>query len=468
MSYRIKNKKKIDLNKIKLDIEISNSFFKKRINKAYKNISNKANIPGFRKGKIPYRVIDVNFGRQYVLNEAASLSISELYPDIVTESDLNPIDYPRIKITQLKEDSPLEFEVELELEPEIELPRYKGIKVTGYSTGVTGEEIERQINNIRNNFASLEPIEGDRPVEKGDYVTIDFNGKINGDTFEGGSAEDYLLEVGSNTLFVDFENAIVGMKKGKTKKVTLTLPGDIRNKELVGRKADFDITVKEIKRKALPELDEEFLKQLGDYKDIDDFKNSIKEKLVEQKKNFRKAKIVEEILNHIMDNMKAKIPDIMVTRRLKQINEEIDENLKKQNMTRESYIKAVNITEDNFNQQIRERALKEVKEYLIFKALEKAEKKNIEPAESDINEEKENILKSYNKKEDIDKVNKFFESDEGKDTLIRTLRRRKIIDLLINSAQVIEEKNAGAKKIWTPDKNKNEEKDGKLWTPDSK
>ncbi len=473
MSYKIKNRKKIDLNKIKLELEISNNFLKKNIGRAYKNISEKANIPGFRKGKIPYQVIDVNFGKQYVLGEAASLSISELYPDIITESSLNPIDYPRIKITQLKEDLPLGFEVELELEPEIQLPTYKGIKVTGFSADVSDEELERQIDNIRNNFASLEPVEDDRPVSKGDYVTLDFNGEIEGKEFEGGSAEDYLLEVGSNTLFMEFEDSLAGMKKGTGKNLTLTLPQDIRNKELAGKQANFKIFIKEIKRKVLPALDGEFLKNLGDFKDADDFKNSIREKLAEQKKNFRRAKIIEEILNHIMDNMKSEVPGIMITRRIKQINEEIDGNLKKQKITKENYLKMVNITESQFDEEISSRAVKEVKEYLVFKALEKAEKKSTEPSEDEINKEKDNIISSYNKEADISRIKEFLESSDGKETLVQSIRRRKIIDLLINSSKVIEEKDAGGrdkKEIWTPDKNKTEfeKKEEKLWTPDSK
>lgn len=473
MSYKIKSRKKIDLSKVKLDVEISNNFLKKNIGKAYKNISEKANIPGFRKGKVPQQVIDVNFGKQYVLNEAASISISELYPDIITESSLDPIDYPRIKITQLKEELPLGFEVELELEPEIELPSYRGIKVTGYSTDVSEEELDRQIDNIRNNFASLEPVIDDRPVSKGDYVTLDFNGKIDGEEFEGGSAEEYLLEVGSNTLFPEFEDSLVGMKKGTGKDITLVLPENIKNRELAGKKADFNVFIKEIKRKVLPELDEDFLKNIGDYKDVDDFKNSVKEKLVEQKKNMRKSRIVEEVLNHIMSNMKSKVPQVMITRRMKQVNEEINENLKKQKITKENYLKMINITEDQFNGEIKEKAEKEVKEYLIFKALEKAEKKNIEPSEDEINKEKENIINSYSSEEDVSRVKEFLKNENGKKALLQSIRRKKIVDLLINSVKVVEEKDAGGKdkkKIWKPEKNKEQaEKEGKkLWTPGSK
>ncbi len=470
MSYEIKNQKKIDLNKVKLDIEISNNYLKKYIGKAYKNISQKANIPGFRKGKIPYQIIDANFGKQYVLNEAASLSISELYPDIIMESNLKPIDYPKIKINQLAEDLPLGFEVELELEPEIELPGYKGIKVTGLSTDVSDQELERQIDNIRNNFASLEPVEDDKPISKGDYVTLDFDGEIEGKAFEGGSAEDYLLEVGSNTLFAEFEDSLIGMKKGVRKNVILTLPENIENKDLSGKQASFSIFIKEIKRKVLPEINDEFLKNLGDYKDTDDFKDNIKKRLIEQKESVRRGKIIEEIFNHIIDNIKSSVPNVMITGRIKQINEEIDEGLKKQKINRDNYLKAINITEDKLNEEIKERAVREVKEYLIFKALEKVEKKNIEPLEDEIKKEKDNIISRYKKEEDIKKIREFFENHEGNKTLTQTIKRRKIIDLLINSAQVIEEKNTGSRgkeDIWTPDKDKAgaEKKAKRLWTP---
>jgi len=473
LSYKIKSQKKIDLNKVKLEIEISNNYLKKNIGKAYKNISGKANIPGFRKGKVPYQVIDLNFGKHYVLNEAASLSISELYPDIITESKLMPIDYPKIKINQLSEDSPLGFEMELELEPGIELPAYKGVKVTGIPTDVSGEELERQINNIRNNFASLEPVEDSRPVSKGDYVTLDFSGEMEGKAFEGSNAEDYLLEVGSNTLFTTFEDSLIGMKKGERKNVILAQPNNIKNTDLAGKEANFSIFIKEIKRKVLPEINEEFLKNLGDFKDADDFKDNIKKRLAEQKESFRRARIIEEILNHIVDNMKTKVPDVMVTNRTKQINEEIDEDLKRQKISRGNYLRAVNITEDKLNEEIREKAAREIKEYLIFKALEKAEKKNIEPSEEEIRKEKDNIIGRCKKEEDIKKIKEFFENPEGQRTIVETIKRRKILDLLIASARVIEEAPTGGKdteEIWTPDKDKagDEERAKKLWTPGSK
>jgi len=473
LSFKIESQEKIDLNKVKLIIEVPNSSLKKNIGKAYKKISNKANIPGFRKGKIPYQVIDVNFGKNYVLSEASSLLISELYPDIIAESDLKTIDYPKVKITQLQEDLPLVFEVEVELEPEIKLPDYKGIEVTGLSIDVSDQELENQINSIRNNFATLEPVEDDRPIAKGDYVTLDFDGEIEGKKFEDGSAKDYLLEVGSSTLFPEFENSLVGLKKGEKKKITFTLPGDIKNKQLAGKKVSFSVFIKEIKRKALPDVDEGFLKNFGDYKDAESFKDSIKERMVKQKKNIRKGKIVGDILSHIMDKMKNDVPVAMVKSRIEQINKSIDESLEKQKIKRADYLRAINLSEDKLDQEIKERAIREVKEYLIFKALEKAEKKNIEPSEDEIKKEKDDIINRYKEEDYVKKIEEFLQKPEGKETVKQTVRRKKVIDLLVESSKVVEKKNtdSGSKsRIWTPDKEKTKAggKTEKIWTPDSK
>jgi trigger factor len=167
LSYKLKSLKKVENNKVKLDIEITNSHLKKSINRAYREISKKAKIPGFRKGKVPFNIIDINFGKEYVLNEAASISISELYPKIIEESGLKPIDYPKVKIIKVEEDLPLGFEVVLEVEPEIVLPKYRGINAVGISEEITDDEIDKQIDNIRNNYATLEPVEDDKQLAQG-------------------------------------------------------------------------------------------------------------------------------------------------------------------------------------------------------------------------------------------------------------------------------------------------------------
>lgn len=475
LSYKVKSLEKLNKNKVKLDLEITNNYFRKSINKAYKNISQKANIPGFRKGKIPHQLIDANFGKQYVLNEAASISISELYPHIINSANLKPIDYPKVNITQLKEDLPLGFEITIDVEPQAELPSYKGIEVTGLSTEVTDEEIEKQIENIRNRFATLEPASEDKAVVEGDYVTVDFDGRVEGKEFEGGKVEDYVLEVGSKVLFEELEKSLIGMKQGETKNVLVTLPHNIEDKNLAGKQAEYTVTLKEIKRKVVPELTEEFLKNIGDYKDVDEFKNYIKEKLVEQKKKIRRAKIIEDIFNYLLEHTKVDIPPVMIDNRVSQIKEDFKNALKSQKISKETYLKSLNITEEKLEEEIKQRAVREVKEYLIITALEKAEKNNIEPSDEEIKETKKAVLDNYQDKKDREKVKEFIESPEGEGDLISSIRRKKIFDFLVENAKIVEEKdrhtaNKTGKKIWVPKqenvKDRGESK--KLWIPNSK
>ncbi|MCJ7666154.1 MAG: trigger factor [Actinobacteria bacterium] len=473
MSYRIKTKKIIDKNKAKLELEISNSYYKKQIGNAYREISKKANIPGFRKGKIPYQVIDSNFGKPYVLQEAASRSIAELYPDIIEESGYQPIDYPKINIIQMEEDKPLGFEAEIELEPDIVLPKYRGIKVNAFPAGVGDDELQQQIDNIRKNFASLEPVDDDRPADGGDFVTIDFIGKIEGKEFEGGSAQDYSLELGSKTFFPEFETSIIGMKKGGKKQVSLLLPENIEKRDIAGKKADFEVSLKEIKRRVLPELDEKFLKDLGEYESVEDFKNQFRQRLEEQKKNQRQSLVIGQIVEHIAKNIKDEIPLPMIEKRIERIEKEIEEGLKKQKMKKEDYLKALNITEEKFNLQIRERAEKEVREYLIFIALEKSEASNIKPTNEEIAKEKQDILSRYDKDEEKKKISEYFEKPEAELQISATVKRRKLLKQLERNVIVIEEvpkaDNIDDKnKIWTPEDDKDEKRKEALWTPDTK
>ena len=481
MSYRLKNLKKIEKNKVVLDLEITNNYLKRSLNTAYRSISEKAKIPGFRKGKIPYNIIDINFGKEYVLNEAATIAISELYPKIIEESNIKPIDYPKIKINKISKEEPLDFEVTVEVEPEVEIPNYKGIEVTGLSEAVDDEEVLKQIDILRSNYAVLEPVEDDKKIEKGDFVIIDFDGKINGQDFEGGSAQDYTLEVGSKTLFEDFEDSLIGMKSGEHKEIILTLPENIANKELSGKQANFLIDIKEIKRKTLPELNGPFLKNFGDYSSAEEFKSYLKERIAEQKKRLRRERIIADIFDNLITNSKFDVPEPMVNTRVSNFNEDLDKELKEHKLSRNDYLKSYNLTEEQFNKNLRDSAVREIKEYLIFKALEKLEAKNIEPNEQQIEEEKSKILKSYENEESRKKFEDFFTKPEGRERLIETIKRKNLFDLLINSAKIREEKQVNgkkaastAKKLWTPGKasiepdQENETADKKLWVPEPK
>ncbi len=446
MSFKLKNLKKLENNKVLLELEISNSYLKKSLNGTYKDISQKAKIPGFRPGKVPFNVIDANYGREYVLNEAATNSISDLYPKIIDDLKIMPIDYPKVKIVNVGEDIPLDVEVTVEVEPEIAAPVYKGIEATGISEEVTDEDVEKQIDNLRNNYAALEAVEEDKAVEKGDYVIIDFEGKIDGKEFEGNSAQDYTLEVGSGTLFEGFEEGLISMKKGENKKITVKMPEEIPDKEIAGTQAVFSIDLKEIKRKSLPELDEAFLKNFGEYKDPEEFKSFMSERILEQKKKMRRDRIISDIINSLVGSLKLDVPEPMIANRIEHYNEDLKKELDEHKISKSDYLKAYNLTEESFNSNLRQTAIKETKEYLVINALEKAEADNIEPSELQIAEEKVKILEGNVKEFEKNKLKSYLDSEAGKENVKASIRRRNLFDILIKNAKINEEGSITSKK----------------------
>ncbi|MHB8278505.1 MAG: trigger factor [Candidatus Humimicrobiaceae bacterium] len=439
MSYSIKSQEKIDENKVKLIVEISNGYFNKSINAAYKDISEKAKIPGFRKGKVPYQIIDINYGKKYVLSEAANIAISELYSGIIESSDFKPVGYPKVDLDgELNQDKPVNFAITIEIEPDAVLPEYKGISAEGYPIEVTGEEIDEQIENLRNRFASLEPIGEDDAIKKMDIVTIDFAGTVDGKEFEGGSYNDYVLEVGSGVLLKEFEKALIGMKKGEETTVSAKMPKEAEDKNIAGKNAEFKLTVKEAKRKSLPAVDGEFLKNMGDFETADDLKKFIKENLGTQKKNARRNKIFSDIVNYLVENSKLDVPQIMIDNKVKELAHDFEHRLEDQNLTKQQYMEYFKINEDKISEDFKNKALFNVKEYLIFNTLEKELKDKIEPSSDELSSEKENLIKSTKKEEDRKKLEEYLKTPAGEKNVQASVRRKKLVDFLIDNAKINE------------------------------
>ncbi|MCL4378234.1 MAG: trigger factor [Actinobacteria bacterium] len=439
MSYSIKGQEKVDKNKIKLNVEISGGYFNKSINAAYKDIAGKAKIPGFRKGKVPYQIIDINYGRDYVLSEAANIAISELYSDIIENSNLKPVDYPKVDVDgELNQDKPVNFNITVEVEPEAVLPQYISIPAEGYPTEVTEEEINQQIENLRNRFAALEPVTEGVSSKKSDIVTIDFTGTIDGKEFKGGTYKDYVLEIGSGVLLKEIEKALIGMKKGEEKTVSAKMPKEVEDKDIAGKKAEFKLIVKEVKRKSLPEIDSEFLKNMGDFETLEDLKKFIKENLEKQKKDARQNKIFSDIVNYLVENSKLDIPQIMIDNEVKELLNDFEHRLKDQNLTKEQYMNYFKITEDKITEDIKNKAVFNVKEYLIFNTLEKELKDKIEASAEEISFEKDKLLGSAKKDEDKKKIEDYLKTPTGEKNIIGSIKRKKLVDFLIENAKIKE------------------------------
>ena len=457
MSYSIKSQEKVDKNKVKLNVEVSSGYFAKSIEKAYKEVSQKAKIPGFRKGKVPYQIIDINYGKEYVLSEAANIAISELYPEIIDNTDYKPVDYPKVDIEgELKQDNPVNFIINIEVEPDAVLPEYKGILAEGYPTDAGDDEIDAQVENLRNRFASLEPVDESDSVKKMDIITIDFAGTVDGKEFKGGSYTDYVLEVGSGVLLKELEKGLIGMKKGEEKSVSAKMPKEVEDKDIAGKKAQFKLTVKEVKRKVLPEIDSEFLKNMGDFETADDLKKFIRENLEAQKKNARQNKIFSDIVDYLVSNSKIDVPQVMIENETKELAHDFEHRLKDQNFTKEQYMQYLKITEEKINEDLKNKAIFNVKEYLIFNTLEKELKDKLAPSPDELESEKENLLKSTKKEEDRKKVEEYLKTSAGEKSINASATRKKLVDFLIDNAKI--------KELSLDDLKKINEKEGDLKT----
>lgn len=463
MSYNIKSQEIVDKNKVELKVEVSSGYFGKSLNSAYKAISQKAKIPGFRKGKVPYQIIDINYGKDYVLSEAANIAISDLYPQIIQNCDLKPIDYPKIDIDgEIIQDKPVNFNIKIDIEPDAVLPKYTGIAAEGYPTKVTSEEIDKQVENLRNRFASLEPINESDVSKNLDIATIDFTGTVEGKEFEGSKQTDYVLEIGSGVLLKDIEKALVGMKKGEEKTVSAKLPKETKDKNIAGKKAEFKLIVKEIKRKSLPEINAEFLKNMGDFETLDDLKKFIMENLGEQKKNARKNKIFSDIVNYLVENSKLDVPQIMIDNETKELTDDFEQMLKKQSIDKEQYVKYFNITEEEITEDLKKKAEFNVREYLVFNTLEKELKDKVEPSEEEIELERKNLLDTTKKEEERKRLEDYFKTPAGEKNILESAKRKKLVDFLIENAKIKELSIEDLEKASLKNgKSKKEEKDDK-------
>ena len=290
---------KLENNTAKLTIEVPAEELDKAIQKAYQKNKNKFNVPGFRKGKVPYAMIEKMYGAGVFYEEAANDLIPEAYANAAAESELEIVARPEISVTQIEKGKPFVFEAEVTLKPEVKLGEYKGIKVEKADTKVTAKEVNAELDKIKEQNARLVAAD-DKAIEEGDQATIDFEGFVDGVAFEGGKGEDYPLTIGSHSFIDTFEDQLVGKKVGEEVEVNVTFPEEYQAKELAGKPAMFKVTIKEIKVKEYPKVDDEFAQEVSEFDTLAEYKADIKKGLVAKKKEAaaaeKESKVIEEIV----------------------------------------------------------------------------------------------------------------------------------------------------------------------------
>ena len=420
---------KLENNTAKLTIEVEASKFDKAIQKAYQKNKNKFNIPGFRKGKVPYAMVEKMYGAAVFYEDAANELISGAYAQAAEESGLEIVARPEINVTQIEKGKPFIFEAEVTTKPEVKLGKYKGIKVEKADVTVTDEEVAEELDKVKEQNARLVAVD-DKAVEDGDQTTIDFEGFVDGVAFEGGKGEDYPLTIGSHSFIDTFEEQLIGKKVGEEVEVNVTFPENYQAEELAGKPAMFKVTIKEIKVKEYPELDDDFAQDVSEFDTLDEYKEDIKKNLTEKKEKEAEAEKESKVIEAIVNDAEMDIPEKMVEAQAEQMLEEFAQNIAMQGISFEQYLQFTGATVDQMKEQVKPQAQARVESSLVLEAVVKAE--NIEATEEEVEEEIKEMAGRYNM--EADKL-KGLLTDSDKENLKKDICARKAAKFVVDEAK---------------------------------
>lgn len=420
---------KLENNTAKLTIEVPAEEFDKAIMKAYQKNKNKFNVPGFRKGKVPYAMVEKMYGAAVFYEDAANYVIPDAYANAATESELEIVARPDINVTQIEKGKPFIFEAEVTLKPEIKLGKYKGVKVEAMDTTVTDEDVQAELDKVKEQNARLVAAD-DKAVEDGDQTTIDFEGFVDGEAFEGGKGEDYPLTIGSHSFIDTFEEQLIGKKVGEEVEVNVTFPEEYQAKELAGKPAMFKVTIKEIKVKEYPEIDDDFAQDVSEFDTLDEYKADIKKNLEDKKTQEAEADKESKVIEAIVKDSEMDIPEKMIEAQAQQMLEEFAQNIAMQGISFEQYLQFTGATVEQLREQVTPQAKARVESSLVIEAIVKAEK--IEATDEEFDEEVKKMAERYQM--ECDKINELL-SDDDKNNIKADICAKKAAKLVVEKAK---------------------------------
>src|SRR5699024_6696232 len=372
-------------NKGELTINVSVERFDEALNEAYKKVVKTVNLPGFRKGRIPRNIFENQFGVESLYQDAVDIVLPSAYEAAVDQTEIFPIDQPEVDIEQIEKGKELVFKAIVTVKPEVKLGEYKGLEYEAEDVEVTDEEVEKALEDLRENQAEL-VLKEEGTVENGDTVVIDFEGFMDGEAFEGGKAENHSLEIGAGQFIPGFEEKLVGKPANEDTEIEVTFPEDYHQAEFAGKEATFKVKVHEIKQKELPELDDEFAQDVDeDVETLAELKEKKKEELLTSKKTEAENKKRENLLTQAAENAEIEIPEVMIETELGNMLQEFEQRIQMQGMTLENYYEFSGETEESIREQMKADAEKRVKSNLTLEAI--LEEEALEVEESDIDAE---------------------------------------------------------------------------------
>ncbi|MED4890340.1 MULTISPECIES: trigger factor [Heyndrickxia] len=413
-----------------LTVEVDAETVDKSLDKAFKKVVKQINVPGFRKGKIPRPLFEKRFGVESLYQDALDMIVPGEYEKAIEETGIEPVDTPNIDVEQMEKGKPLIFKATVTVKPEVKLGEYKGLEVEKPDTDVTDEDVEKELKKLQERLAEL-VIKEDGEAEMGDTVVIDFEGFVDGEAFEGGSAENYSLELGSGNFIPGFEEQLAGVKTGDEKEIEVTFPEEYHASELAGKKATFKVKVHEIKAKHLPELDDEFAQDADDeVETLDALKEKIQKDLKESKEHAAKHAVEDAVVEKAAENAEMDIPEAMINTELNRMLQEFEQNLSAQGLNLELYYQFSGQNEEALRNQMKEDAEKRVRFNLTLEAIANAE--NLEVSDEEVDEELKRMSEMYGMS--VDDIRRVLGSTDG---IKADLKARKAIDFLVQNSKTV-------------------------------
>ncbi len=434
MSSKLLKKEK---NVVTLEFTVSPEEFESAVNKAYLKAKNNINVQGFRKGKAPRHIIEKKYGKSIFYDEAMDIAIQEEYPKAVAEHKLDVIDSPKVNVEKFEEGQEIVITADVEVMPEVELPEYKGIEVEKTEIKVTDEDVEKEISAVQEKNARIVEVT-DRAVQNGDFLTIDYAGFVGDEQFEGGTAENQALEIGSNTFIPGFEEQLIGKNKDEEVEVNVTFPEEYHSEELKGKAAVFKVKIHEIKSKELPVVDDEFAKDISEFDTLEELKADTRANL--EKKALDQAKIANDnnVITKIVNEAKVEIPEVLIQREIDYIGRNYEQQFRQQGFTGKEYDDIITNFVNQYKEGARNQAEFNVKAELVLEALIK--KEDIKVTEEELAEEVNKVAESYQVEADRLEAFKTSILESSKGYIEETLQKRKIIDMLVENAVFVEPK----------------------------
>ncbi len=429
------NLEKLDKNFVALEVTINTEEVEEALAESYKRVVKKVNIPGFRKGHIPRAILEKQFGKEVLYEEAIDIIIPKGYLGGLEEFKLEPIDQPKLEVKEAFEaGKPFAFKATVEVVPEVKLGQYKGLEVEKAKVEVKEEQVAERLASLQERHAEL-VLSDKKNLEKGDFAIIDFEGYVDDKPFSGGAAQAYSLEIGSGSFIPGFEDQLIGMEIGTDKDIKVTFPDDYPREDLTGKEATFKVSLKEIKVKEIPVADDEFAQSVGNFETIDALKADLRDKMVEWAKQDTEASFAQTAVNKAVENAKFEAPETLVKREMEDLLHRFEHNLAYQGLTLEKYLDYSKKTKEEVLEDFRPEALKRVKTDLVLSNI--AQTENLEVTEAELDEKLQELAERYQQKSSA-KLKETLESKGQLSSIKQAILLEKASDFIKENTKAIE------------------------------